>query len=463
MGFPAKSLSDIVKYYYDIETQLKPNYYVFPLYSSDNIDFRKYILDNFNSIHQKSNHVVFFLFDSPPKNWKQENDLNYYENIVGKNYDTDFNEDEIRTICNYINISDQNLPVLISFNSLQSNSFNIFNFKNVPIEIVDHFISDIIRPNFSNEVERNQYGRNDLLYYEQMNRLRRRNLNISQHISYISSIDNNMLSLIKKILNELNNLSSDLRRVESKIDRIEESINSLSKEFNNYKIIRKEDEEKITFLNGFLDKKLTEIMKVENDKIENYINQIKIWLEDWEKLEKLNMTFLPSAEYLYDRLSILKSSSEVDFSPFILQYCRTIETELLKKIFSDYTVIVKKRIRNFDEIIKTESKINELNKFISKLKKGNTEYTLGEMNFIFKITNKHKNNNAIITDFIKYLNERFEAGYLINNSFTSQINKITSDYRNKSAHPSILNLDIAEHCKLETRSLLNEILTNFKE
>lgn len=68
MGFPTRSLGDILNNRKGIEEILRPAFYVFIVYKSIHSSFRSFILENFNYLHNISNEIVFFVIDYP-RDW----------------------------------------------------------------------------------------------------------------------------------------------------------------------------------------------------------------------------------------------------------------------------------------------------------------------------------------------------------------------------------------------------------
>ena len=76
MGYPTKTLSDIINNFEYIESNLQPTFYSFILYKSKNESFRSFILDNFNRLHEQSGESVFFVIDRP-EGWLKRDDIAY--------------------------------------------------------------------------------------------------------------------------------------------------------------------------------------------------------------------------------------------------------------------------------------------------------------------------------------------------------------------------------------------------
>lgn len=125
MGYPTKSLSDILRYKFEIEKSYSPEFYVFILYKSEHKHFQRYILDNFNLFDRYSNNVVFFLLDYP-EDWFTNHRRNDHFERYGQNYQYQINDKEIDTVLKHFNITEFQLPLVITFKSLQSYKSSVF-------------------------------------------------------------------------------------------------------------------------------------------------------------------------------------------------------------------------------------------------------------------------------------------------------------------------------------------------
>ena len=195
--------------------------------------------------------------------------------------------------------------------------------------------------------------------------------------------------------------------------------------------------------------------------LNEYITVVCSWLTNWESLEKESQIFLPQAEMIFD--GIVNSQTE-DYSPFIIQYCRALENELLSKLFVVYTENVLKRMSEMDSIIKNELNDSKTGQFAKKLQKRDNDYTLGQMSFILtllEINGKTLQRSPLLMDFRDFIFGYFEERVL-DQQYLKQIEAINEDFRRKAAHPYILNKEAAQLCREQVRKCLNELILNYR-
>lgn len=195
--------------------------------------------------------------------------------------------------------------------------------------------------------------------------------------------------------------------------------------------------------------------------LNDYITVVCSWLTNWESLEKESQIFLPQAEMIFD--GIVDSQTE-DFSPFIIQYCRAFENELLSKLFAVYTENVRNRVTEMDTIIKNELNDSKTGQFAKKLLKFDNDYTLGQMLFILtllEINGKTLQRSPLLRDFRDFICGYFKERVL-DHQYLKQIETINEDFRRKAAHPYILNKEAAQLCREHVRKCLNELILNYR-
>ena len=99
-------------------------------------------------------------------------------------------------------------------------------------------------------------------------------------------------------------------------------------------------------------------------------------------------------------------------------------------------------------------------KFALYLKAKNKKYTLGDMNFIMQLIKpggKTLSKSALLQDFRQFTLNYFDER-IVEKEYLDQINRITEDFRNKAAHPYVLDIQIAQNCLVIIRKCLNEFL-----
>ena len=213
---------------------------------------------------------------------------------------------------------------------------------------------------------------------------------------------------------------------------------------------------------------IDELLKLRPATIANFVPVVRDWLEGWERLDEASKAFLPQAEYLFE---LFASDDVADFSPFIIQYCRSLENELLAKLFRSYRTFFQERGARSETILGQEEAFLDsergkrkpnLNtaRFVSGLRKGEDAFTLGDMSFVLgllKEQGKSLSRSELLKDFRWFILTHF-GQEVLDLSFLSQIQRIKDDFRNKAAHPNILDREVANGCREQLRPCLNTFL-----
>lgn len=270
----------------------------------------------------------------------------------------------------------------------------------------------------------------------------------------------NFNSLKAFIDNRFNKVESQLEVVNKKLDDLLSLLKELKTDFEQIQKLPREDEEKLFKLCQKIDAKLDTVYNKEQHTIEGYIEEIKRWLDLWEMLDLQSQKFLPIAEFIFDELSKLQ---DADYAPFVVQYCRTLENEILKKLFEAYHSIGLADI-NRDDLVKNDLDNQKTGKFAQMVKRNKVTYTLGDMNFIMALLKQGGNTlneSPLLQHFraftISYFDEK-----IVEAEFLKDVNKLTNDFRNKAAHPYSISVDLAKECQSLLRKSLNVFLESVK-
>lgn len=271
----------------------------------------------------------------------------------------------------------------------------------------------------------------------------------------------NFNSLKAFIDNRFNKVESQLEVVNKKLDDLLSLLKELKTDFEQIQKLPREDEEKLFKLCQKIDAKLDTVYNKEQHTIEGYIEEIKRWLDLWEMLDLQSQKFLPIAEFIFDELSKLQ---DADYAPFVVQYCRTLENEILKKLFEAYHSIGLAGV-NKDELVKDDLDNQKTGKFAQMVKRNKVTYTLGDMNFIMALLKQGGNTlneSPLLQHFraftISYFDEK-----IVEADFLKDVNKLTNDFRNKAAHPYSISIDLAKECQSLLRKSLNVFLESVKD
>ena len=260
--------------------------------------------------------------------------------------------------------------------------------------------------------------------------------------------------------NRLVKIEQQLELLNQKLDTLLEIVKDLSAGFTKIKNFPRGDEDKIFKLCQHIDQKLENVFQDKTQIIENYIEQIKRWLDLWELLDPESQKFLPIAEFIFDELSGIP---DADFSPFVVQYCRALENEILKKLFETYHARGLENV-DIDILIKEDVSNPKTGKFAKMIKRNKVTYTLGDMNFIMALLKRDGNTlkSSMLLQHFKDFSLKYFESKILEKEFLSDLEKITSDYRNKAAHPNILDLNLAKECQFLLRKNLNLFLESKK-
>ena len=278
------------------------------------------------------------------------------------------------------------------------------------------------------------------------------------------------LNSMQKTLNEV---LSNQKLIACKLDDIKYSLIELTNDFKHIKDLPRDIEEKIIRLNENLDRKLDNLLKDQKE-IDFYISEIKRWFDFYDVLEIKSQKYLPEAEYIFDHISKLDNP---DYSPFILQYCRALENELLKKIFRAYVQSLVDRNINIEKEFawdfghKESGKLNNDNTFrlvkhlkrcISKSKE-EWFFELGSMEVNLRyLTGKTVDKSPLLQDLKSFVLNRFKQEFL-NIEYLDEIKIIIRDYRNQSAHPNLIDTEKAMKFHKQMKECLISLMENYKQ
>lgn len=279
-------------------------------------------------------------------------------------------------------------------------------------------------------------------------------------------------SVLNQVLINQSEHSKQLSLIEEKIDDVKLVLINMSNDFQEIKQMPREVEEKINRLNKSLDEKLSSML-FEQKQLDSYIEEIKKWFDYYELLESKSQKYLPEAEYILDHISKLDNP---DYSPFILQYCRALENELLNKIFRAYLQSIVDRKLNFEhefawDLVKNiNGKPNDENTFrlsshIKKcLQKDKEEwfFELGSMEVYLRyLTGRTIDKSPLLQDLKRFVLEQFNKE-LLSIQFLDEIKTIIKDFRNQSAHPNIMDTEKAIIFHKQMKECLINLMGNYK-
>lgn len=185
--------------------------------------------------------------------------------------------------------------------------------------------------------------------------------------------------------------------------------------------------------------------------------RVRSLLTDAKKLERQSFSFLVSAEYLNDTL--IKQASD-DFSPFILQMSRAVESELLLKLFQPFTNFIRSENLHTEVTYEYDMQNSKTSLFANMVVNNRTTYTLGNMCHILASLSDNflLERSEITKDFREFIDENFSPD-LYHKDFIANLLELSKKYRNKSAHTTLMSRVKAADCKFLVRKILTEFLS----
>ena len=185
-------------------------------------------------------------------------------------------------------------------------------------------------------------------------------------------------------------------------------------------------------------------------------NRVRHWINESKLLEKQSLDYLIHAEYIND--TIVTQMLD-DFSPYVLQMSRAVESELLLKIFIPFTNFIRTENPNISITYSDDFNNDDTKVFVNMINRNQSSYTLGSMHRILKTVGRTDiyENSILAQDFYDYILENFDSG-ICKRDFLDDVWNLLSKYRNKSAHVNILTKEQSQDCKFLVRKILVKFL-----
>ena len=278
----------------------------------------------------------------------------------------------------------------------------------------------------------------------------------------------------EEIKKDIEVIKKTTAKTEEKISEILSVVRDLNEAFGTVKSMPIDVEEKLILFNQELDQKLLTVQSENQDQLDRYADIVQKWLSfDWDRLDALSKQFLPSAEYLFTQLARFP---DTDLSPFIIQYCRALENEILKKIFRAYLQSLIEREIDIEKDFswdfgkKESGKPNNENtlklaKYIRGclLKDRSTWFfELGTMEtYLRYLTGKTVGRSPLLQDLRDFIFTYFERN-VIEVEFLDELRRITTEHRNRAAHTDIITIEEAKKGKREIRDVIIQFLEYYK-
>ncbi len=253
----------------------------------------------------------------------------------------------------------------------------------------------------------------------------------------------------------LSDLSSSVEQVHQVVQSIDQVVQSIRNDFSSAQNSSRNIEEKIARMQASLEKVAAQFGA--NDSHRHYVSIVRNWLEDWDRLQANSQIYLASAEHLFD---VLTESGSSDLSPFVLQYCRALENELLQRIFIPYHDDFHSRIAGVDKFLASDLDRDNVRPFARAIQRDNRDHTLGTMARILGMLRPGGNTMAsspLLSDFSDFVTSAL-GQTPTSREFVAHLEKVVTDYRNRSAHPDLIDVGAARDCQRAIRALLPQLL-----
>ena len=244
-------------------------------------------------------------------------------------------------------------------------------------------------------------------------------------------------------------------------EQLQEILVKLIAEFNTKKNYPSTVEEKLDDLYELIDETVQSSFK-NRTYFESKV--LKKWLPNYNELNDLSVEYLLSAEFLFD--SIYKSGG-ADYSPFILQYCRSIENELKKKIFEAFkTEFNTNHASDMNTFLNWDcNKANKNKRFAEAISKPDKDFMLGDM--IIYLGNVNDSyfitNSPLIQEFKLFLDSNFDINALLAPAFLKNLSDMKDQFRNEAAHPNEKELDMDLTKAQQGQTFIRKILNDWIE
>lgn len=270
-----------------------------------------------------------------------------------------------------------------------------------------------------------------------------------------------VLQTVSFLGERLDRIDATLQTLLARTDQILNLVQSNQLEIRRIKETPWDEEEKLSMIYSKLNNVADRLADQERT-MQDYAEAVRHWLERWDILDRASQAFLISAEFLFDRIYHLEDG---DFSPFIIQYCRALENEILTKLFQAYHADFHSRVENPEQFLANnlENRAGKAFRFAKHLRNDDRTYTLGEMSRIMQLIRpggRTLRRSDLLQDFrafaLRYFREQ-----IVSEEYLDRIQTITEDYRNQSAHPNILSIEVALRCRGIVRKTLNEFLASY--
>lgn len=261
-------------------------------------------------------------------------------------------------------------------------------------------------------------------------------------------IREDVCSLLLFLVQSVKSLSVKVDQVQQTANGIVQQLTSMTGELNDIKISSGSTEEALRRMASYMDGSLG-LRGLGKDGIERLGPMCSCLLTGWDCLESRSQRLLMDAEYLLD---VLSRSPDHDYSPCVLEYCRSLENELLSKVFVGFVPALQIAPLEVRQSVAAAAsdKTDDDCKFAKLIGpclvgKGHMTITLGQMSF--ELRRAVKPRRPLSRLFREYLESRTTTGSVLGRPFLDNLDEVVNDYRNPCAHTDLVDKKRAIDCR----------------
>jgi hypothetical protein len=257
-----------------------------------------------------------------------------------------------------------------------------------------------------------------------------------------------LVNQLQKISQDLDHIKTGQKTLDEKLDFIKDTISFLTFGIASLKKEERDTDEKLILAYRYIDR-IADKVQIKQS-ISDYEIIYKGKLTFWDQLDDMTKIFICTAEFLY---SSLQHVEKVDFSPVIIEFCRSLENELFLKIFKRYILNFLEKYGEKTQDVLVDDISNEKTRtlayqIIAAQAGQEITLTLGQMQFFLsKLLKQDINNSFVLEKLFTFIKDNFLINILINPQTVWGLKEIVEKYRNKAAHPDILPTEHVKKCK----------------
>jgi len=259
---------------------------------------------------------------------------------------------------------------------------------------------------------------------------------------------------LTRIQGQLRHISSNTTQILADTAEIKSCLANLQSEFALVKRSDRQLEEKIVLLDCQLDRETSEI-RAHSDTLVGYSELCALELRHWDRLEQLSQSSMTMAEYL---LSTFEPLAEPDYSPCVLEYCKSLENELLTKVFMGFVQELRKPSVSklmLPFVAADADGSGFMVQFAKALRpcmensKCRFRFALGQMRYHLEDVGDEEKvaSSTLLRAFHDYLGDHNFLDRILDFKHLKDLGRIVESFRNPCAHPAKLDRDTALRCK----------------